>query len=54
MKKKMRTMMMMMMIQVKMITKIGTKPYARSRRNELIELTGCWTGRWRKVTGRSD
>ena len=27
-------------------TKIGTKPYARSRRNELTEVTGRWTGRW--------
>ena len=26
-------------------TKIGTKPYARSRRNELAEATGRWTGR---------
>ena len=26
--------------------KIGTKPYARSRRNELVEATGRWTGRW--------
>ena len=26
--------------------KIGTKPYARSRRNELAEATGRWTGRW--------
>ena len=24
--------------------KIGTKPYARSRRNELAEATGRWTG----------
>ena len=24
--------------------KIGTKPYARSRRNELTEATGRWTG----------
>ena len=30
--------------------KIGTKPYARSRRNELTEVTG----RWRKVIGCSD
>ena len=35
-------------------TKIGTKPYARSRRNELTEVTGRWTRRWRKVTRRSD
>ena len=27
-------------------TKIGTKPYARSRRNELTEVTGRWTGHW--------
>ena len=27
-------------------TKIGTKPYARSRRNELAEATGRWTRRW--------
>ena len=27
-------------------TKIGTKPYARSRRNELTEVTGRWTRRW--------
>ena len=27
-------------------TKIGTKPYARSRRNELTVVTGCRTGRW--------
>ena len=26
--------------------KIGTKPYARSRRNKLAEATGRWTGRW--------
>ena len=26
--------------------KIGTKSYARSRRNELTEATGRWTGRW--------
>ena len=26
--------------------KIGTKPYARSRRNELAEAIGRWTGRW--------
>ena len=26
--------------------KIGTKPYARSLRNELTEVTGRWTGRW--------
>ena len=46
--------------------KIGTKPYARSRRNELAEATGRWkhdrtldrwlgrqaTGRWRQPTGR--
>ena len=25
--------------------KIETKPYAKSRRNELIEATGRWTGR---------
>ena len=31
-------------------TKIETKPYVGSRRNELTEVTG----RWRKVTGRSD
>ena len=31
-------------------TKIETKPYAGSQRNELTEVTG----RWRKVTGRSD
>ena len=35
-------------------TKIGTKLYAKSQRNELTEMTGRWTGRWRKVTGRSD
>ena len=35
-------------------TKIGTKPDARSRRNELIEVTGRWTGRWQKVIERSD
>ena len=29
-------------------TKIGTKPYARSRRNELAEATGRWTERWEK------
>ena len=34
--------------------KIGTKPYARSQRNELTEVTGRWTGRWKKVIGRSD
>ena len=45
--------------------KIGTKPYARSRRNELAEATGRWTGRWkhdrtldrwlgRQATGRKD
>ena len=34
--------------------KIGTKPYARSRRNELTEVTGRWTRHWKKVTGRSD
>ena len=28
-------------------TKIRTKPYARSRRNELVEATGLWTGRWK-------
>jgi hypothetical protein len=28
--------------------KIGTKPYARSRRNELAEATGRWTGRWKR------
>ena len=27
-------------------TKIGTKPYARSRRNELTKVTGRWTRRW--------
>ena len=27
-------------------TKIGTKPYARSRRNELTVVTKCRTGRW--------
>ena len=26
--------------------KIGTKPYARSRRNELTVVTECRTGRW--------
>ena len=26
--------------------KIGTKPYARSRRNELTMVTRRWTGRW--------
>ena len=26
--------------------KIGTKPYARSRRNELTEVIGRWTRRW--------
>jgi len=26
-------------------TKIGTKPYARSRRNELVEATGRWQKR---------
>ena len=31
-------------------TKIGTKPYVRSRRNELTEVTE----RWRKVTGHFD
>ena len=34
--------------------KIGTKPYARSRRNKLTEAIGRWTRRWKKVTGRSD
>ena len=45
--------------------KIGTKPYARSRRNELAEATGRWTGCWkhdrtldrwlnRQATGRED
>ena len=29
---------------------IGTKSYARSQRNELIEVTG----RWQKATGRFD
>ena len=29
-------------------TKIGTKPYARSRRNELAEATGLWTGCWKR------
>ena len=28
--------------------KIGTKPYARSRRNELAEATEHWTGRWKR------
>ena len=28
--------------------KIGTKPYARSRRNELTEATGRWTRRWQR------
>ena len=28
--------------------KIGTKPYARSPRNELAEATGLWTGRWKR------
>ena len=28
--------------------KIGTKPYARSRRNELAEATERWTGRWKR------
>ena len=26
--------------------KIGTKAYVRSRKNELTEVTGCWTERW--------
>ena len=49
--------------------KIGTKPYARSRRNKLTVVTGLWTGRWtsdqtlrsdagwrlgRQATGRED
>ena len=34
--------------------KIGTELDARSRRNKLIEVTGRWTERWRKATGRSD
>ena len=45
--------------------KIGTKPYARSGRNELAEATGRWTGHWkcdrtldrwlgRQATGRKD
>ena len=45
--------------------KIGTKPYARSQRNELAEATGHWTRRWkhdrtldrwlgRQATGRED
>ena len=34
--------------------KIGTKPYVGSRRNELTEVTGRWTGSLKKVTGRSD
>ena len=52
-------------IKQSLSTKIGTKPYARSRRNELAEATGCWTGRWkhdrtldrwlgRQATGRKD
>ena len=41
-------------IKQNLSTKIGTKPYARSRRNELTVVTGRWTGRWRKVIGRSD
>ena len=28
--------------------KIGTKLYARLRRNELAEATGRWTGRWKR------
>ena len=28
--------------------KIGTKPYARSQRNELAEATEHWTGRWKR------
>ena len=28
--------------------KIGTKPCARSRRNELVEATERWTGLWKK------
>ena len=28
--------------------KIGTKPYARSRRNKLAEATGLWTGHWKR------
>ena len=31
--------------------KIETKPYARSRRNELAEATGRWTGRWWLAVG---
>jgi hypothetical protein len=34
--------------------KIGTKPYVRSRRNKLTEVTGRWTGRWKKVIECSD
>ena len=45
--------------------KIGTKPCARSQRNELAEATGRWTGRWKRdrtldrwlgkqATGRKD
>ena len=30
-------------------TKIGIKPYARSRRNKLTEVTGRWTGRWKVI-----
>ena len=36
------------------ITKIGTKPNARSQRNELTEVTGRWTRCWQKATVRSD
>ena len=32
-------------IKQSLSTKIGTKPYARSRRNELTEVTVRWTGR---------
>ena len=32
-------------IKQSLSTKIGTKPYERSRRNELAEATGRWTGR---------
>ena len=32
--------------------KIGTKPYTRSRRNELTVVTGCRTGRW--ASGSAD
>ena len=33
---------------------IGTKLDARSRRNELTEVTERWIGRWQKVTECSD